>query len=103
MANDDERQEFGVLGKSSMRTIEDVLNHLRAEYMEMPGLRLKAEQVQRLCGIEQTMCQQVLDCLVNEKFLYAKSDGRYARLTDGPHPHPAKVDLRIDTPSKKAS
>jgi hypothetical protein len=30
-----------------MRTIEDVLNHLRAENMEMPGLRLKARQVQR--------------------------------------------------------
>jgi hypothetical protein len=29
-----------------MRTIEDVLNRLRAEYLEMPGLRLKPEQVQ---------------------------------------------------------
>jgi hypothetical protein len=75
---------------SSMRTIEDVLNHLRAEYMEMPGLRLKARQVQRLCGIEPTMCQQVLDCLVNERFLCAKSDGYYARLTDGRHPHPRR-------------
>ena len=86
-----------------MRTVEDVLNHLRAEYMEMPGLRLKARQVQRLCGIEPTMCQQVLDCLVNERFLCAKSDGHYARLTDGHHPHPAKVDIRTDTPSRKAS
>jgi hypothetical protein len=45
-----------------------VLNHLRAEYMEMPGLRLKARQVQPLSGIEPTICQQVLDCLVNERF-----------------------------------
>jgi hypothetical protein len=86
-----------------MRTIEDVLNHLRAEYMEMPGLRLKARQVQRLCGIEPAMCQQVLDCLVNERFLCAKSDGHYARLTDGHHPHPAKVDLSTDASSKRAS
>jgi hypothetical protein len=35
-------------------TIQNVRNRLRAEYMEMPGLRLKAEQVQRLCGIDQT-------------------------------------------------
>jgi hypothetical protein len=74
-----------------MRTIEDVINHLRAEYLEMPGLRLRAEQVQRLCGIEQTMCQMVLDSLVDEKFLDAKPDGHYARLTDGHHRHPAKA------------
>jgi hypothetical protein len=79
-----------------MRTIEDVLNHIRAEYLEMPGLRLKAKQVQRLCGIEQTMCQLVLDSLVDEKFLDAKSDGHYARLTDGHHPHPAKATLGND-------
>jgi hypothetical protein len=65
----------------SMKTIEDVLTHLRAEYLEMPGLRLKAQQVQRLCGIEQAMCQHVLDSLVAEGFLCAKSDGHYARLT----------------------
>jgi len=86
-----------------MRTIQDVFNRLRAEYTEMPGLRLNAEQVQRLCGIEETMCQLVLDSLVAEKFLCAKSDGRYARLTDGHHPHPAKADLRTDERAKKAS
>ena len=71
--------------------MEDVLNHLRAEYMEMPGLRLKVEQVRRLCGIEHTICQQALDCLVSERFLYAKSDGHYARSTDGHHPSPVKA------------
>jgi hypothetical protein len=76
-----------------MSTIEDVISHLRAEYLEMPGLRLKAKQVQHLCGIEQTMCQLVLDSLVDEKFLAATSDGHYARLTDGHHPRPAKATL----------
>jgi hypothetical protein len=69
-----------------MRTIEDVLNRLRAEFLEMRGLRLKAEQVERLCGIERTMCQLVLDSLVDRKFLCIKSDGHYARLTTGHHP-----------------
>jgi hypothetical protein len=32
-----------------MRTIEDVRNRLRSEFLEMPGLRLTSEQVQRLC------------------------------------------------------
>jgi Protein of unknown function (DUF2934) len=44
---------------------------LRAEHLEMPGLRLKPEQVQRLWGVERTMCQRVLDSLVDAKFLHA--------------------------------
>jgi hypothetical protein len=100
MADDDECNDFGVTRKGrQMKMIEDILNHLRAEYMEMPGLRLKAQQVQRLCGIEPMACQQVLDLLVNEKFLYAKPDGHYARLTDGHHPHPVKAELRHETRS----
>ena len=51
-----------------MRTIEDVLIRLRAEFVEMPGLRLTADQVQRLCGIEPTLCRQGLDALVRRGF-----------------------------------
>jgi hypothetical protein len=40
----------------------------------MPGRRLKPEQVQRLCGIEQTICQLVLESLVDAKFLYQTRD-----------------------------
>ena len=64
-----------------IEVMEDVLTRLRAEYLEMPGLRLKARQVQRLCGIDQTICQSVLDALVDAKFLAVKSDGSYARVT----------------------
>ena len=75
---------------------ERLLERIRGEYLEMPGLRLKLEQMQRLCGVERTLCQLVLDSLVDEKFLCVKPDGAYARLTDGEplHPHPAKADLR---------
>ena len=48
-----------------MTTIRTVLIRLRAEYLEMPGLRLTLAQVQRLCGIEQVMCQSALDSLLN--------------------------------------
>ena len=88
-----------------MRTIEDVRNRLRAEFLEMPGLQLKSEQVQRLCGVEQTVCQLVLDTLVDEKFLCVTDGGAYARLSDGvdhPHPQPAKAALRADR-SRKTS
>jgi hypothetical protein len=86
-----------------MRTIQDVLNRLRGEFMEMPGLRLTAEQVRRLCGIERSMCHVVLDLLLESKFLFVTPDGHYARLTTGHHPHPAKADLRTDTRAQKAS
>jgi hypothetical protein len=90
---------------SKVSLVQDVLNRLRAEYLEMPGLRLKPEQVQRLCGVERTMCQLALDSLLESKFLCVKSDGRYARLTDGTihRPHPAATDERTDMWSKKAS
>ena len=86
-----------------MRTVSDVLNRLRGEFMEMPGLRLTAEQVQRLCGIERAMCHVVLDSLVESKFLHVKPDGHYARLTTGRLSHPANADLRTVTRVKTTS
>lgn len=95
-----------------MRTIEDEVNHLRAEFLEMPGLRLKHQQVQRLCGIEHQICQTVLDVLVSEGFLCTKPGGHYARCTDCAgvarqfdryHPHPAKADLSLGPRSQQAS
>ena len=82
-----------------------LLNRLRAEFLEMPGLRLKSEQVQRLCGVERTMCQLVLELLVDEQFLCVKKDGHYARVMDGEtsRPRPAKADLRSAPPFVKAS
>jgi hypothetical protein len=79
-----------------MRTIEDVLIRLRAEFVKMPGLRLTADQVQRLCGIEGRLCQQVLDALVETRCLCVKRDGAYSRLTEGgpARPMAAKAGLR---------
>jgi len=80
------------------------LERLRAEFLEMPGLRLTATQAARLCGAEPTMCQAILDALVDAKLLYRGSDGYYTRLTaESPRPRPAKADLGTDTPAKKAS
>jgi hypothetical protein len=87
----------------TIRVIEDVRDRLRAEFLEMPGLCLKLGQVQRLCGVERTICQRALDMLVDEAFLRAKEDGHYARLTDGYHPHPAKPNLQTDAQVGRAS
>jgi hypothetical protein len=61
---------------------ESLLRRIRAEYLEMPGMHLKLEQMQRLCGIDRLMCQTLLDALVEAKFLGVRSDGHYARVTD---------------------
>ena len=82
------------------------VDRLRAEYLEMPGLRLTREQAQRLCGVGRTDCQQALDALVDADFLCRKPDGAYARLTDGAErsrPQPAKADLRPGSRAMKIS
>jgi hypothetical protein len=38
-----------------MGTMHDVIPRVRAEYLEMPRLRLTPEQMQRLCGVESTL------------------------------------------------
>jgi hypothetical protein len=74
-----------------------MLARIRAEYLEMPGLRLTLEQAQRLCGVERALCQAVLTALVDAKFLWVNPNGAYARLTEGeiPLPQPANVDLGV--------
>jgi len=88
-----------------MGTIVDAIPRVRAEYLEMPGLRLKPDQVQRLCGVEPSICQMVLDALVAERFLCVKPDGLYARVTDGPvgHPQAAKAGIRTRARFRNAS
>lgn len=81
------------------------LERIRAEYLEMPGLRLKTAQVERLCGVEHAVCQMALDTLVEARFLSVKADGTYGRVTDGVHARPraVKADLRPASRAKKAS
>jgi hypothetical protein len=76
-----------------------MLIRIRSEYLEMPGLRLTVDQARRLWGIEHALCERVLDALVETNFLCVKSDGSYARTTDGadnPHPQPTKIVLSAE-------
>jgi hypothetical protein len=88
-----------------MNTLPEANQRVRAEYLEMPGLQLTPDQVHRLCGIEPTMCQMVLDALVAEHFLCLKLGGHYARATEGPvfRPQYEKADLRTAARAKQAS
>ena len=100
MTGFEQNESFGVspmcdFTEGTVRTIQDAVDRLRAEFLEMPGLRLKPVQVQRLCGLEPIMCLMALDVLVSEKFL-CELGGYYARLTSGHHPKPAKAALDRD-------
>ena len=61
---------------SSTASRDVLLRRLHSEYQEMPGLRLTCEQVQRLCGIDQRTCRDLLDELVKARFLSRSGDGR---------------------------
>jgi hypothetical protein len=59
------------------------VQRIQGEYLEMPGLRLKLDQVRRLTGVDAATCRVALDSLVTAKFLCVKPDGAYARASEG--------------------
>jgi hypothetical protein len=67
-----------------MKTLgyQQAFERIRAEYIEMPGMRLTAAQVERLSGTDRTICRRVLDDLVRTKFLYVGPNTTYARFID---------------------
>ena len=58
---------------------ENVLARIRAEYLEMPGLRLNAAQAQRLWGLDAMACERVLTTLKEVRFLRFLADGTFIR------------------------
>ena len=62
----------------------DVMNELvgriRAEFLEMPGLRLTITQASRLWGLDESACRHVIEVLVGSSFLRWTPDGLLARV-----------------------
>ena len=63
--------------------IDAAADLIRAEYAEMPGMRLTAAQVQRLCGVSSSACAEAVSRLVAEHSLVANSDGTFSRPSEG--------------------
>lgn len=57
---------------------------VRAEFIEMPGLRLTIPQAARLCGLDQADCHDVIDALVHGAFLRRTPTGLVTRVEDAP-------------------
>jgi aryl carrier-like protein len=60
-------------------TIADWLQLIKAEYREIPGLKLTTRQVQRLWGLDSVRCDSLLAALVDAKVLRRTVDHRYVR------------------------
>ena len=58
---------------------QDIINRMCGEFLEMPGLGLKREQARRLWHVDDEFCGEILDFLVESRFLCRRSDGRYVR------------------------
>jgi len=56
-----------------------LLNRVRSEFTEMPGLQLTPQQASRLLGIEPAACRTVLDALVDSAFLRWTTVGTIVR------------------------
>jgi hypothetical protein len=62
---------------NQMWTFESLVARVRAAYREMPGLSLTAAQASRLLGIDQPVCERLLQGLVMDGVLYHTPRGAY--------------------------
>lgn len=57
-----------------------LLNRVKSEFIEMPGLRLRIDQAQRLWNLDRPSCELLLRSLVEAKFLDRGRDEAYGRI-----------------------
>jgi hypothetical protein len=72
------------------QTIEHLVQRVRSEYLEMPGLNLTRGQVQRLWNLDSDTCDVLLETLINGHFLRQTPNGAYVRTDDGPQLTPQR-------------
>ncbi len=57
-----------------------LIERIRSEFMEMPGLRLTPAQAARLWNVDSTTCQYVISTLVGADFLRWTPRGTITRV-----------------------
>jgi len=65
--------------EESPMELNGVVQRVRSEFLEMPGLRLTPDQARRLWGLENDLCRAVIDALVDEAFLRRTPTGAVMR------------------------
>jgi len=61
------------------RELRDLVLRVESEYLEMPGLSLTPVQAQRILGLDQPTCRDVLAELIANGFLRRTQRGTYIR------------------------
>jgi hypothetical protein len=69
--------------KEGPMELEAILRRVRAEFVEMPGLRLTPAQATRLWGLEGDACHTVINALVASSFLRWTATGAVTRADEG--------------------
>jgi hypothetical protein len=59
--------------------LDPLVDRVRTEFIELPGLRLTFAQATRLWSLEPAVCREVLDVLVGSRFLRWTPTGTIAR------------------------
>jgi hypothetical protein len=68
-------------GRAAVEFPVTVLERIRAEYEEAPGLHLTLAQAGRFLGLDRSVCQGAFDELENAGFLTRGAGGTYRRST----------------------
>lgn len=59
--------------------LQSVVQHMRGEFLESPGLRLTLGQIQRLWRLDAEDCSAAVQKLLDARFLREERDGTFVR------------------------
>ena len=62
--------------------MNELVGRIRAEFLEMPGLRLTLTQASRFWGLDERACRDAVDVLIGASFLRWTPAGTLARVGD---------------------
>jgi hypothetical protein len=71
---------LGLTGRSSHPMHAALVDRIRGEFIEMPGLQLTMAQAAKLWGMDLAACKHVVDVLVAASFLRWTRGGKIARI-----------------------
>ena len=80
-----------------MRSDDSLVERVRGEYREMPGLSLTLSQACRLWQVDRDQCEAVLETLVAEQFLIRTKAGAFMAL-----PAPRGNTTKVPLPESRA-
>ena len=78
--------------------MEALIQRVRGEFREMPGLRLTFAQACRLWQMDSATCGVVLECLTRDGVLLQTRQGHYIAA-----PRPRPLDVSLNRPQRAVS